>query len=439
MDKRVLRERMRRKKRQMMIRRYTRLGLYVVGLILAIVFVVRGIIIPVAHRVAGGGNTEKTVEAQAQTEQTADPNAAVRQPLRGKSDTDKIGTMTVGWHEDSNGKWYQNADGTYYAGGFQEIDGQTYAFDSNGYLQTGWVTKGVNDYFFKDDGTYDPSQKRPMLALTFDDGPGQYTDELLDCLEQNNAHATFFMLGQNVSSYPDAPKRMLELGCEIGSHSWDHKQLTTLDLDAVAKQFSDTDDALIQACGQAASVARAPYGDGNSDIYNTVNKPFFMWSLDTEDWKLMDADADYSAVMNGDLTDGSIILMHDIHEPSVKAALRLIPDLIAQGYKLVTVSEMAEAKNVTLQNACYVDFWQSTLDSGQVPGYQGNSTSDSSDGSSDSSDDSSDYGDGSTDDGSTDDSSYDDGSTDDGSYDDGSNDDSGDYSDDNVDYGDGYE
>ena len=449
MDKRVLRERMRRKKRQMMIRRYTRLGLYVVGLILAIVFVVRGIIIPVAHRVTGGGNTEKTVEAQAQTEQTTDPNAAVRQPLKGKSDTDKIGTMTVGWHEDSNGKWYQNADGTYYAGGFQDIDGQTYAFDSNGYLQTGWVTKGVNDYFFKDDGTYDPSQKRPMLALTFDDGPGQYTEELLDCLEENNAHATFFMLGNNVSEYPEAPKRMLELGCEIGSHSWDHTQLTTIDLDAVAKQFSDTDDALIQACGQAASVARAPYGDGNSDIYNTVNKPFFMWSLDTEDWKLMDADADYSAVMNGDLTDGSIILMHDIHEPSVKAALRLIPDLIAKGYKLVTVSEMAEAKNVTLQNACYVDFWQSTLDSGQVPGYQGGSdaaastdgTDGTSDASTDSSDGSEDYSDGSSDsgDGSTDDSSYDDGSYDDGSYDDGSDDDSGDYSDDNVDYGDGYE
>ncbi len=242
---------------------------------------------------------------------------------------------------------------------------------------------------------------------------------------------------------------MLELGCEIGSHSWDHTQLTTIDLDAVAKQFSDTDDALIQACGQAASVARAPYGDGNSDIYNTVNKPFFMWSLDTEDWKLMDADADYSAVMNGDLTDGSIILMHDIHEPSVKAALRLIPDLIAKGYKLVTVSEMAEAKSVTLQNACYVDFWQSTLDSGQVPGYQGGSdaaasadgTDGTSDASTDSSDGSEDYSDGSSDsgDGSTDDSSYDDGSYDDGSYDDGSDDDSGDYSDDNVDYGDGYE
>lgn len=442
MDKRVLRERMRRKKRQMMIRHYTKIGLYVVGLILAVVFVVRGIIVPIAHRVGGGGSSNESIQAQAETEEVqTNSDAAVRQPLKGKSDTDKIATMTAGWHEDTNGKWYQNADGTYFANGFQDIDGVTYSFDENGYIQTGWVTKGVKDYYFNDDGSYDPSQVRPMLALTFDDGPGQYTDELLDCLEENNAHATFFMLGQNVAQYPDAPKRMLELGCEIGSHSWDHTQLTTIDIDAVAKQFSDTDNALIQACGQAATVARAPYGDGNSDIYSTVNKPFFMWSLDTEDWKLLDADGDYNAVMNGDLTDGSIILMHDIHEPSVQAALRLIPDLIAKGYKLVTVSEMAEAKNVTLQNACYVDFWPSTLSNGGVPGYNGGTdadtaestdSTDSTDGSS--SDENPDVSDGSTDD------SYDDGSSDDSSYDDGSYDDSyDDYSDDSVDYGDGSE
>ena len=463
MDKRVMRERMRRKKRQMMIRHYTKIGLYVVGVILAVVFVIRGIIIPIASHIGGGESSSgKTVEAQADTTQ-ADPNAAVRQPLKGSSDTDKVGTTTVGWHEDANGKWYQNADGTYYANGFQDIDGVTYSFDENGYMQTGWVSKGVNDYYFNDDGSYDPTQKRPMLALTFDDGPGEYTQELLDCLEENNAHATFFMLGQNVSVYPDAPKRMLEIGCEIGSHSWDHTQLTTIDLDAVAKQFSDTDNALIEACGQAASVARAPYGDGNTDIYNTVAKPFFMWSLDTEDWRLMDADADYDAVMNGDLTDGSIILMHDIHQPSVQAAIRFIPELVAKGYKLVTVSEMAEAKNVDLQYACYVDFWQSTFDRGEIPGYQGtvstDGTSDSSDtsgdssgdGSSDVSDgsgdgsgdgsDGSDVSDGSSDDGSYDDGSYDDGSSGDG-YDDGSYDDSGDsedYSDDSVDYGDGTE
>ena len=428
MDKRVLRERMRRKKRQMMIRHYTKIGLCVIGMILAVVFVVRGIIIPIAHHVAGGGSSDQTVQAQADTEEVqANSDAAVRQPLKGKSDTDKIAAMTAGWHEDANGKWYQNTDGTYFSNGFQDIDGVTYSFDENGYIQTGWVEKGVKDYYFNEDGSYDPSKVRPMLALTFDDGPGQYTDELLDCLEQNNAHATFFMLGQNVSAYPDAPKRMLELGCEVGSHSWDHTQLTTIDLDAVAKQFSDTDDALIQACGQAASVARAPYGDGNSDIYNTVNKPFFMWSLDTEDWKLMDADADYNAVMNGDLTDGTIILMHDIHEPSVKAALRLIPDLIAQGYKLVTVSEMAAAKNVTLQTAKYAEFWQSALDAGYVPGYNGNGSSEdsSTDGTSDGSSDDSSNGDESDfSDGSGDGS---DGSESDG-YTDGSENSEGDFS-----------
>ena len=428
MDKRVLRERMRRKKRQMMIRHYTKIGLCVIGMILAVVFVVRGIIIPIAHHVAGGGSSDQTVQAQADTEEVqANSDAAVRQPLKGKSDTDKVAAMTAGWHEDANGKWYQNTDGTYFSNGFQDIDGVTYSFDGNGYIQTGWVEKGVKDYYFNEDGSYDPSKVRPMLALTFDDGPGEYTDELLDCLEQNNAHATFFMLGQNVSSYPDAPKRMLELGCEVGSHSWDHTQLTTIDLDAVAKQFSDTDDALIQACGQAASVARAPYGDGNSDIYNTVNKPFFMWSLDTEDWKLMDADADYNAVMNGDLTDGTIILMHDIHGPSVDAALRLIPDLIAQGYKLVTVSEMAAAKNVTLQPAKYAEFWQSALDAGYVPGYNGNGSSEdsSTDGTSDGSSDDSSNGDESDfSDGSGDGS---DGSESDG-YTDGSENSEGDFS-----------
>ena len=86
---------------------------------------------------------------------------------------------------------------------------------------------------------------------------GEYTDRLLDCLEQNNAKATFFMQGQNVEGYQDTVKRMMEIGCELGSHSYDHTNLYNLDADGVAKQFKDTDAALIEACGQPASVARA--------------------------------------------------------------------------------------------------------------------------------------------------------------------------------------
>lgn len=391
MDKRVLRERMRRKKRQMMIRRYTKLGLYVVGLILAVVFVIRGIIVPIAQHVAGGGSGKETVQAQADTEQeVSDPNAAVRQPLKGQSDTDKVSVVTAGWHEDANGKWYQNADGTYYAGGLQDISGTKYCFNDNGYVQTGWVSKGIKDYYFNEDGSYDPSQKRKLLCLTFDDGPGQYTDDLLNCLEENNAHATFFMLGQNVGNYPEQVQHILKAGCEIGSHSYDHPNLKNLDLDSVKKQFTDTDDLLIKACGQAATVARAPYGEWNQDIIDTVGKPFFTWSVDSRDWDYKDADLDYKSVMEGDLSDGSIILMHDIHQPTVEAAKRIIPELVAQGYKLVTVSEMAQAKGVTLQLASYSDFWQSSFDKGIIAGASsdgGDTSGESTDGNTDGSTD----------------------------------------------------
>ena len=439
MDKRVLRERMRRKKRQMMIRHYTKIGLCVIGMILAVVFVVRGIIIPIAHHVAGGGSSDQTVQAQADTEEVqANSDAAVRQPLKGKSDTDKVAAMTAGWHEDANGKWYQNTDGTYFSNGFQDIDGVTYSFDENGYIQTGWVEKGVKDYYFNEDGSYDPSKVRPMLALTFDDGPGEYTDELLDCLEENNAHATFFMLGQNVGSWESTVQRMADIGCEIGSHSWDHPNLYDLSMDSVAKEFSDTDAALEKACGQKASVARAPYGNWSDDILSTVGKPFFTWSLDSLDWSYLDVNKDYDAVMNGDLTDGSIILMHDIHEPSVQAAIKMIPELVQKGYKLMTVSELAAAKGVTLQGANYSDFWDSSLQKGIVAGYSGNTTDtsgdESTDGTDTSNDGSTDTSDGSSDDGSADDGSSDDESSDDGSYDDGSSDDG--YSDDSS-YDDG--
>ena len=474
MDKRVLRERMRRKQQQLRRRRMMKRVTCVVAAVLLLIFVVRGVILPIANRVGGGSSKDaETVNVQANTSgsssdsSTEDGTAsadtsdstdssgssadnsstdATVMPVKGTAAGDKLSVMTPGWHEDSNGKWYQNPDGTYYINGFADIDGTTYSFDENGYMQTGWVEKGVKDYYFNEDGSYDPSQKRPMIALTFDDGPGEYTETLLDAVEKYNIHVTFFMLGQNVEGRESTVQRMVQLGCEIGNHTWDHPEQTlpNMDLDSVVQEFQKTDDELVKACGQAATVCRAPYGSITEEQMAAVGKPFFMWSTDSLDWKLMDADADYNEIMNSGLSDGSIILMHDIHEPSVKCATeKLIPELINEGYKLVTVSELAEAKDVTLQSASYSDFWDSSLQAGRVAGYAGNSSdssdssdssadssaadgsdisdgsSDSSNGSSDGSSDGSDYSDGSED-GSYDDGSYDDGSYDDGSYDDGS-------------------
>ena len=118
---------------------------------------IRGIILPVINRV-GGKNTDKPAQVQAETDTNAnintgdsgtetqiekDTNAAIRKPLKGASDLTKASQLTAGWHEDENGKWYQNVDGTYYAGGLQEIDGSTYYFGDNGYAQTGWVSVGL--------------------------------------------------------------------------------------------------------------------------------------------------------------------------------------------------------------------------------------------------------------------------------------------------------
>ena len=469
MDKRVLRERMRRKQQQLRRRRMMKRITCVVAAILLLIFVVRGVILPIVNHAGGGSSKDaETVNVQANTAGTSMDNStedasassdsgssdssgdsssdnsstdATVMPVKGTAAADKLSVMTPGWHKDSTGKWYQNPDGTYYINGFAEIDGTTYSFDENGYMQTGWVEKGVKDYYFNEDGSYDPTQKRPMIALTFDDGPGEYTETLLDTVEKYNIHVTFFMLGQNVEGRESTVQRMVQLGCEIGNHTWDHpsQTLPNMDLDSVVQEFQKTDDELVKACGQAATVCRAPYGAITEEQMAAVGKPFFMWSTDSLDWKLMDADADYNEIMNSDLSDGSIILMHDIHEPSVKCATeKLIPELVNEGYKLVTVSELAAAKDVTLQSASYSDFWDSSLQAGRVAGYAGNSSdsADSSDGSessdstdvSDGSSDGSDVSDGSDDssdgsdysDGSSDDGSYDDGSYDDGSYDDGS-------------------
>ena len=451
MDKRVLRERMRRKQQQLRRRRMMKRITCVVAAILLLVFVVRGVILPIVNHAGGGNNKDaETVNVQANAagastdSSTKDGTAstdtaasdtdsadsgtdATVMPVKGSAAGERLSVMTPGWHEDSTGKWYQNPDGTYYVNGFADIDGTTYSFDKKGYMQTGWVEKGVKDYYFNEDGSYDPSKKRPMIALTFDDGPGEYTETLLDTVEKYNIHVTFFMLGQNVEGRESTIQRMVKLGCEIGNHTWDHPEQTlpNMDLDSVMQEFQKTDDALVKACGQAPTVCRAPYGAITDEQMSAVGKPFFMWSTDSLDWKLMDADADYNQIMNdSSLGDGSIILMHDIHEPSVKCATeKLIPALIDQGYKLVTVSELAEAKDVTLQSASYSDFWDSSLQAGRVAGYAGNSSdsedssedgsdgSDSSDGSdvSDGSSNEDDYSDGS------DESDYSDGSSDDGS------------------------
>lgn len=358
MDKRVLRERMRRKRRQLLIRKISRLVTCVVAAVLVMVLVFKLIISPLAGKISGNDGT--LVQVQAESVEV-DPTAAVRMPIKDQNNADKATTLTAGWQEDSNGKWYQEADGTYYVNGLLEVDGNTYYVDENGYMQTGWVDVDGLDYMFEDNGIYNPNKQREMVALTFDDGPGKYTMDLLNCLEENDAKATFFMLGQNTSQWPDEVKKMQEIGCELGNHSYDHLALTGLDGNGITKEFTDTNEALEKICGSPATVARTPYGAQDENILSYIGMPCFMWDIDTLDWDTLNADSTYNTTME-QVSDGSIVLMHDIHETSVEAAKRLIPALIEKGYKLVTVSELARAKGVELKDGqSYTDFKAATV------------------------------------------------------------------------------
>ena len=283
---------------------------------------------------------------------------AQKQPVMSGTDIEKFSSSTAveGWQNSELGKWYRNADGTIYQDGWQEIDGQEYYFDKNGYVLTGWKEIDGKDCYFDENGVYDSSKTPPLIALTFDDGPGPYTEKLLDCLEENNAKATFYMLGQNVENYPDIVKRMKDLGMELANHTYDHKDLTKLTKDQISEEIYKTSSLIQNAAGEMPDTLRPPGGSYNNQVQDLAEMPIVKWSIDTKDWKTKSEDQTYQCVMDN-AQDGSVVLMHDIHEWSVDAAIRMIPDLLAEGYKLVTVQELAEAKGITLEDGQVYEFF----------------------------------------------------------------------------------
>lgn len=203
---------------------------------------------------------------------------------------------------------------------------------------------------------YDPNKK--IIALTFDDGPStdetNGTSDLLDLLEQYDSKATFFCLGNRLND-ESAPllKRMVELGCEIGNHSYDHTQLTRLDAQGVRDQIDKTNELIKKYSGKDCRLVRPPYGDANNDIVPAnVSQPFIMWDVDTLDWKHKNDAASVISLVEKYKEqdwDGAVILMHDIHPWTVEACKTIIPELVNDGYQLVTISELAYLKGVKLE------------------------------------------------------------------------------------------
>jgi len=185
-------------------------------------------------------------------------------------------------------------------------------------------------------------QTRPIIAFSFDDGPGVYTNDLLDLLEEYEIRATFCVIGNLVNTQPEALARAVAMGSEVVGHSWDHKKLAKLTADELTKQLVETMDAIEAVTNTRVPMFRPPYGESNEtmkEVAAELGLALIDWSVDPKDWEVKDADEIYNAIIHN-VSDGAVILSHEIYRSTLEAYKILIPDLLDLGYQIVTVSEL---------------------------------------------------------------------------------------------------
>ena len=190
---------------------------------------------------------------------------------------------------------------------------------------------------------------KKYVALTFDDGPGKYTKELVDLLVKNNVKASFFMVGQNIKNYKSSVKYAYDNGMEICNHSQNHKNLKNLSKEDIEYEINSVDDMLEEIIGERARYYRSPGGNQNENVLNTISKPCILWNVDTRDWESRDTQKIISKTLK-EVDDGDIILMHEIYKTTLDAVEPIIIKLKEKGYNFVTVTELYKIKGVPLEN-----------------------------------------------------------------------------------------
>lgn len=190
----------------------------------------------------------------------------------------------------------------------------------------------------------------PYVALTFDDGPsGRFTRHLLDGLSQRNVKATFFLCGYRIREYPQETERIVQEGHEIGCHGFSHSNMKTMSRRDIVKEVENMQALLPKNC--RISFLRPPGGccsENVRQVAEALNLGILSWSVDPRDWASHDTAAIEQAVLEK-ISDGDIILLHDMSDSSVNAALDIIDDLTNQGFRFVTVSELAAMRGAKIR------------------------------------------------------------------------------------------
>ena len=178
------------------------------------------------------------------------------------------------------------------------------------------------------------------IAITFDDGPNaDYTQTLLDGLKERNVKATFFLLGKEVVRYPEIVQQIHEGGHLIGTHSYEHVNLSNLSDTAAIEQVNKTNTAIFDITGEYPEYIRPPFGCWKCNLDYETTMIEVLWDVDPLDWKTSNSDVIAKRVTSK-VQENDIILLHDASESSVKAALKIIDELQGQGYMFVTVDEI---------------------------------------------------------------------------------------------------
>lgn len=183
---------------------------------------------------------------------------------------------------------------------------------------------------------------RPVVALTFDDGPNaSSTPILLDGLKERKVRATFFLIGENVEKGENEKivKRMYEEGHLIGNHTYTHCNLSKLETGEAKKELEQTDTVIEKITGKQPAFARAPYGEVPVDSEQDLSRMYIGWTVDPLDWMTEDAGAVVKTVVE-EINPGDIILLHDCYPSSVQAAIRIVDLLQGKGYEFVTVDHL---------------------------------------------------------------------------------------------------
>jgi peptidoglycan/xylan/chitin deacetylase (PgdA/CDA1 family) len=181
------------------------------------------------------------------------------------------------------------------------------------------------------------------VALTFDDGPTPYTDRLLSILTANKAKATFFEIGNKVAANPAGAKRVVEAGMELGNHTWEHPNMTTLPLEDVPSQVSRANDAIAAATGVTPKLWRPPGGLTNAAVNEQAGKvglAGILWDVIPYDWINDSNTAASRVLLMAQIKPGSVVLLHDTYSSTVDIVEQFIPVLKANDYHFVTVTQL---------------------------------------------------------------------------------------------------